>query len=638
MKKMKFNNLLFKICVVGFISFTTFSCNDDFLETTPLSEVSSAAVFTSPDLAEAAVLDFYQGTWAGMMSSSITTDAFTDNAFFTYAGWGSEAMVDGSLNPDFSFGKLAFGILPLDYINWEKVYSFIRGSNIAINKLTANEGGLSESVVNKLLGESYFMRAFFYSQLMRNYGGLVLTLDPLEMDSEPIDRSSFEETVNQIVSDIDMAINHLGDSNLDNKARATKLAALALKSRVLTHAASDLFNPSKNSVVSTLSSSPNMELVSYVTADTDARWEAAKAASKELLDESSGYKLDLNAPASFEEAKQTYLDISLQGASNPDFFWGRIFNDFGYNSRTMLSGSDGAWYGPGMWGLWQGPNGYHQWGGTTPTEQLVSKYTMSDGTLFDWDNPEHSSDPYANREARFYASILYDGAPHKQRPDDVVSFDQFNEIQTGVYTFNDGTVLQGLDTQGGPVDKGSGSLTHHYFKKYTDPETPTGPYLDNQFIPIPYLRHTEVLLNYIEANLNLGNESEAKMWLNKLRYRNGLPAVTESGADLVEIYKRERDKELVNEDSRFFDMRRWLEGPYSLNQQAREIDIKGTQKAGSTMTPSTYRKSTTDFDYTYEPKDIIREVRVWKDKMYFSPIPQTEINKAPNLIQNPGYN
>jgi hypothetical protein len=113
--------------------------------------------------------------------------------------------------------------------------------------------------------------------------------------------------------------------------------------------------------------------------------------------------------------------------------------------------------------------------------------------------------------------------------------------------------------------------------------------------------------------------------------------VTESGATLVEIYKRERDKELVNEDARLFDMKRWLEGPYSLDKQVQQTLIQATQKAGSSMTPANYRKSTDDFDYTYRPTDIVFENRVWRDYVYFMPIPQNEIDRDPSLIQNPGY-
>ena len=116
-----------------------------------------------------------------------------------------------------------------------------------------------------------------------------------------------------------------------------------------------------------------------------------------------------------------------------------------------------------------------------------------------------------------------------------------------------------------------------------------------------------------------------------------MPEVTESGSALVELYKRERDKELVNEDARLFDMKRWLEGPYSLGKQVQQALIQGIQKPGSSMTPANYRKSKADFDYTYRPTDIVFENRVWRDQVYFMPIPQNEIDRDPSLQQNPGY-
>ncbi len=120
-----------------------------------------------------------------------------------------------------------------------------------------------------------------------------------------------------------------------------------------------------------------------------------------------------------------------------------------------------------------------------------------------------------------------------------------------------------------------------------------------------------------------------------MRFRNGLPAVTATGSELYELYKRERDKELVNEDARLFDMKRWLEGPQSLNQQVQQVLIQATQKAGTTVTD--YRKDNTLFDYIYRPTNIVFENRIWKDHVYFMPISQTEIDRDPSLIQNPGY-
>jgi hypothetical protein len=158
-----------------------------------------------------------------------------------------------------------------------------------------------------------------------------------------------------------------------------------------------------------------------------------------------------------------------------------------------------------------------------------------------------------------------------------------------------------------------------------------------QKVDVPYFRYAEFLLNYVEASIALGQEADAKAWLNKLRFRNGLPAVTESGNDLVQLHRRERDKEFANEGFRLYDMKRWLEGPYSLNKQVRKVLVTATQKAGSSMTPSNYRKSAADFEYSYKPIDIVFENRAWKDHVYFMPIPQNEIDRDPSLLQNPGY-
>lgn len=618
-----------KLNVIGFLvlGFLLASCNDDFLETTPLSEVAESSVWSSEKLAEAAVLDLYQGTWAGTLTREETTDAFTDQAVFTHPGRGVDGYTEGKMNP-------AGGYMDMQWFSWSQLYPFIRSANIAIQRLTANEAGFDQAFTEQLLGEAYFMRGYFYLQLMRQFGGVVLLTEPLTLDSEAKNpRATFEETVNQIVSDLDQAIALL-DGAPPSKARAHRITALAMKSRALTHAASDLYEPSKADKVSTIAAYSNRELIGYTSGNQTQRWEAARTASKALLDATTGYKLDYTAPAPKEEAIQNYEDIWLQGDENQDFIWGRLIEEFGFSSRTY-PGGDGWSQGPGMVALYHGPNGYHEWAGTTPTEALVSKYSLSDGTPFDWDNPAHAATPYDDREARFYATFLYDGAPWKQRTDDVVKFDKFNEIQTGFYTLSDGTIINGVDTRQGPIEDWNGSRTGYYFKKFSDPRLPASWPNNLQKVDAPYIRYSEILLNYVEANINLRDEAEAIAWLNKLRFRNGLPAVTATGADLLELYKRERDKELVNEDARLFDMKRWLEGPESLNKQVQQILIQGTQKPGTTVTD--YRKDTSLFDYTYTPTEIVFENRIWQDHVYFMPISQTEIDRDPSLIQNPGY-
>lgn len=620
---------ILKFAYLAVFALLIMGCNDDFLETQPLSQASEQSVWTDLKLAEAAVLDLYQGTWAGTLTREETTDAFTDQAVFTHPGRGVDGYTEGKMNP-------AGNYMVMWWMDWASLYPYIRGANQAIARLPENEAGFDQATLDRLLGEAYFMRGYYYSQLMRQYGGVTLLTEPLELDSEANNpRASFEETVNQIISDLDQAIVLL-DAAPASKARAHRITAMALKSRVLTHAASDLYEPTKASSVATIASYSNPELIGYTGGSQTARWEAAKAASKALLDATTGYKLDYTAPASFEEAVQNYEDIWLQGDQNQDYIWGRSVEEFGFGSRTY-PGGDGWSQGPGMVALYHGPNGYHEWAGTTPTEALAKKYTLADGTTFDWDNPAHSAAPYDNREPRFYATFLYDGAPWKPRTDDVVKFDKFNELQTGFYTFSDGTIVNGVDTRQGPVEDWNGSRTGYYFKKFADPRLPASWPNNLQKIDAPYIRYSEILLNYVEASLNTSDEGEAVAWLNRLRFRNGLPAVTESGSALVELYKRERDKELVNEDARLFDMKRWLEGPQSLNQQVQQVVIQGTQKAGSSVVPEDYRKDTAEFDYTYTPTDIVFENRIWQDHVYFLPIKQEEIDKDPSLIQNPGY-
>lgn len=456
---------LIKIILSALFALLLLGCNKDFLNTTPLSEVAEANVWSSKKLAEAAVLDLYQGTWAGTLSREETTDAFTDQAVFTHPGRGVDGYTEGKMNP-------AGNYMDMQWMSWKELYPFIRSANIAIQKLTANEGGLEdEALIRRLLGEAYFMRGFFYSQLMRQFGGVVILTEPLTLESDAENpRASFEDTVKQIISDLDQAISLLEDAPA-SKARAHKITALALKSRVLTHVASDLYEPSKASAIATIAAYQNKELIGYTGGSQSQRWEAAKSASKQLLDATTGYKLDYGTPAPFEEAKQNYEDIWLQGNQNQDFIWGRLIESFGYGSRTYPGGDEWA-QGPGMVALYHGPNGYHEWAGTTPTEALISKYSLADGTPFDWNNPDHAAAPYDQREARFYSTILYDGGPWKQRTSDVVRYDKFNEIQTGYYTLSDNRIINGVDTRQGPIEDWNGSRTGYYFRKFADPNTP----------------------------------------------------------------------------------------------------------------------------------------------------------------------
>ena len=106
---------------------------------------------------------------------------------------------------------------------------------------------LEDPLKNKLLGEAHFLRAMYHYYVWLHFGGASLVDKTLAADDDlsGYSRSSFAQTVEFIVSDLDTAFNYLDGTFLE-RGRTNASAALALKSRVLTYAASDLYEPSKN--------------------------------------------------------------------------------------------------------------------------------------------------------------------------------------------------------------------------------------------------------------------------------------------------------------------------------------------------------------------------------------------------------
>jgi hypothetical protein len=444
--------------------------------------------------------------------------------------------------------------------------------------------------------------------------------------------------VNFIVKDCDSAAILLTGKTLAS-GRATALAAMALKSRVLLYAASDLHDiPTAKANSSTISSFSNPELLGYVSGDRMARWKAAQDAAKAVLDAGSGYMLNLSAPLSADAAKQAYVSIAMGGRSNaPDLDKSAgveliFMRQFAPDMYTGGPGGDGT-----SVGLDNGPNGYHNWAGNVPIQQLVDDYQMMDGSKFDWNNPTEAAAPYKNRDPRFYASILYDGAGWKPRDKISGNVDPANQIQTGRYESAPGKLQAGLDTRESTIENWNASWSGYYMRKFIDPDPAIVDNNTRQFIPYPFFRYTEAVLNYVEASIELGQEDEAKTWLNKIRFRAGMPAITSTGTALRDAYRNERRIEMVFEEQRYHDARRWMIAPTTIGSKLRFINVTGTLKPGATA-PSPYRHDETKYNYSYVPYvDNTLENRTWIDKMYFRPINRDEMNKNDKLIQNPGY-
>lgn len=605
------------------------SCSEDFLDTQPLDKISSDATWSDGALAEAFVFNVYSFLGYGGFEEQALA-SYTDEAMFTHAGRPIPPLNEGTESPT----NLAF--MSPTY-EWNNMYLAIRQANIALTELPNAE--IDAALKERLMGEAHFLRAYYYQQLVRFYGGVPLIDRPYGLGEDySIARNTYEECVNFMVADLDQAISLL-DGKGETPGRASKLSALALKSRVLLYAASDLHDgPTASANSGTLSGFSDLALVAYTSGDQNSRWTAARAAAKAALDEGVGFQLDLSTPVSPDKGQQNYTDLAMGGGSGAAdasagvelIFQRTATVDYTEESRWPLGGLH--------YGINNGPNGYHNWGGNAPIQQLVDDYEMMDGSKFDWDNPDHAAAPYDNRDPRFYATVLYDGADWKPRPSDVAGIDPADQVQTGYYDDGAGGVINGVDTRESPIENWNGSRTHYYTRKFIDPNPALPDNQSNaQVIPWPFIRYTEVVLNYVEASLELGDEAEAIDWLNKIRYRAGMPAVDDSGQALMDRYRNERRIELVYEEHRYHDARRWMIAAETLGRGIQAVNVQATLKSGASPHVP-YRHDKDVYDYTYTVfENTENETRTWVDKMYYRPISRDEVQRNALLVQNPGY-
>jgi hypothetical protein len=599
-----------------------------------MGQISSNTAWTDGALAQAFVTDIYNGLQNGGFYEQELA-SLSDEAVFVHPGRGINIVNEGTLSPSNQ------GWQDGTY-EWTTMYNRIRPANVALEQLRT--ATFSDTVLNhRLQGEAHFLRAYYYHQLIRYYGAVPIVDHTYGLNQDyTLARNSWDDCVKFIVADCDSAISLLTGKSLA-KGRATAVSAMALKSRILLYAASDMHDiPTfkANSHLLDTVSAANLALYGYTSGDRNSRWQAAKDAAMAVIQNGgSGYKLGLSAPETPADAQANYTSIAMGGGSNApgvdkaagvELLFER---DFSPQTVSGGPGTDGT-----SVGLDNGPNGYHNWAGNVPIQQLVDDYEMMDGSKFDWSNPVEAAAPYVNRDPRFYATVLFDGADWKPRNKITSNPDPANQIQVGQYELTSGGAsIAGLDTRESPVENWNATWSGYYMRKFIDPDPNVVDNNTRQFIPWPVFRYTEAVLNYVEACLGLGQEMEAKTWLNKIRYRAGMPAVTSTGAALVDEYRNERRVELAFEEHRYHDARRWMIAPTTLGRKLRFMNVVGKLKSGQTA-PSPYRHDETKYTYNYIPyEDNSLENRTWIDKMYFRPISRDEMNKNNKLVQNPGY-
>ena len=601
------------------------SCNDKaFLDTKPLGQYSELDVFGDVNLAETFLNRTYRGA-LGFPFNYLRLSGTTDEAlyclfanFFNF----NKSLVTADGLAEWQDGAIGigWGAQQTQHFTWNPLYANVRKANLFLSK-TANTSA-TDPEWNRLKGEAHFLRAYTYYLLVSIYGGVPIIKEPANItDDLQVTRNTYEECINFIVEELDLAVPLLplpGAQTPAKIGRATVGAAMALKARVLLHAASDLHNPAKNGLLVTGYSHP--ELLGYTTENGTARWVLAQKAAKDLMD-LGYYDLYKKIPAPTDSIADNIAKYFYSYASTTEDI---LLQYFPKNPQDD--------YTPG---LRVAPNGYNGHGANNPLPELVDDYEMKDGSKFDWSNPVHKAAPYANRDARLYATVLYEGVNWVPRPDNTKSEDPFNKLQLGSVYSLDGTkrLKGGLDTEFGSTNISNAGKTGYYLRKAIDPAIKFE--YEVQTVPFRHMRYAEVIMNYAEACIELGQEAEALTYINMIRTRAGQPKlIGVSGGALKQAYRHERRIEFAFEELRHWDVRRWMIAP-QITHQMKRMDIRYLTNENATS----YLKSdgSTWSAPLFAEVDNSLDVRIWDNKMYFFPILRDEMNKNTKLVQNPGY-
>ncbi|WP_291861432.1 RagB/SusD family nutrient uptake outer membrane protein [Marinilabilia sp.] len=557
-------------------------CSDEMLDKQPLTEMSEEAVFGDPNLAESFVNARYNQIGHGWTESWMSSVCDETQLIWSR---GCEPYTQGFVSPS-NLGRMNGGWWGWDNRTWAIMWRNISDCNLFLEKVESVSFE-DETFRNRLIGEVRFIRVLMYHDLISKWGAMPIIEKSFDLNDQDeivsVQRNTYPECVDFMVSELDEASKLLpANYEASEKGRATSVAALSLKSRILLYAASPLMNKSGVD-----------PLVGYTNPNPE-RWQIAADAAQEALDVAlaNGYGLF----DKYESVKENYTKLFLEGGNAEIIFSRQGTSSADGESITYLDQSNG-------------PNGYGQWGGNVPISEFVDCFEMSDGTSFDWDNPEHASNPYENRDQRLQAYVLCDGDPWMGR-----------DVETWITLDANGNPSGGgLDTEFGR-DAWNTSLTRYNVRKFMDES-----YSPNSWNFTPrnwvWLRLAEQYLNLAEALYMTGDEEGARNALNEIRERADMPDVEDAGEALLERIKNERRVELAFEEHRYFDVRRWLDAEVDLNKNATGVRIIKQE----------------DGTKSYIPGRIVEERSFNAPAMYWMPIPKSEIDKNPDFSQNPGY-
>lgn len=547
------------ILIMGLAAVLGGSSCSDVLDLNPGDRFSPATVWSTTTTVDNYVLGLYSiigtnieiyGTGAPKLS-----DAYSD--ILKCSDWDQYGTsFNKSLFQESAFNSTSAGAFEC----WASHYDRIRRENEFLRDAPAYKDKFGEDWINTRIAEVRFCRAYAYYLLCRVYGGVILRTEVDGPEENDKARSSEEDCWDFIITELQelapmLPMGNKGtadDWDSSNYGRVTQQSAYGLLSRVALYA---------------------------------QRWDVAVDAARKVAE--CGADLDWSGYANvFNGDLQKNKEILLAVDFAKDVITHR------YDMYMRPSG-DGTTLNCTLYSIY------------SPTSELVDSYEMADGSEFSWE--KYGNAPYENREPRFYATILYNGASWMDRT--IESY------------------VGGLDGYKDYEDAGATTttVTGYYLRKYLqDGDTSwITRYSDQTWILI---RYAEVLLNKAEALAELNwsqNSAEALQALNDVRRRVGLPArQTASKEEFMEYLRHERMVELAGEGFRYWDLRRW--------RLAVDV-INGSNVHGVKITKN-------GDSFTYEQVDAdAGNKRIFYERYYRFAIPEDERSKNRLCTNNDGW-
>jgi len=618
-------NIFIIVIALCFVLFS--SCSEDFLEKAPGTDLTEDDAFLDQRRLDLFLASAYKyGVHSTFRHRQYVSDGA--GAVIPFSGNGtngalviqpSTVMTDeaeSSEQPTASSQTWnAAGITPFNIITQEDLkynvrWLSMRQINLIIQRVNEVPDA-TDDYKKQVVAEVKFLRALQYMEMLKRYGGVPI-VDKVFEAAEVINipRASFEDCVKFILKDVDEAIAILpARQSASLTGRATSVAAAALKSEVLLYAASPQYNTA--TPVLPMANTANNNLICYGNFDNN-RWKLAADAAKDAitLAESNGYGL-------ITEFSKNPLDLN-NGTRGPDgnYRYSCEINDNkelimtyqggATNTGTRLTNKDNA---PLTFILPRCFNG--SWGGgmTVPLNFIRKYENRLTGAPQTWDVAGGADviAKFNELDPRFKQTVAYTNSYVSPR-------------DTKAQIFN-------LKDAAGKVIPGGkdavACLGGVWMMKYV----PRQDFGTSFVINDPIFRVNELYLNAAEAiNEFEGPVADAYRYVNAIRDRSGMPPLP-AGLTKEQFRERVRNEiaiEMVNDDHRFWDVKRWL---IAEEEGVMKGDMKGLR---------IIRTGTSDANYKYAWEVYTFETRVFNKNMYLHPFPQNEVNKG-NLIQNPGW-